>query len=64
MASLLWIVFYAALALYIGYGLVLFYHWIRWAHSALAVILSIAAYIGLGIILFVLLGGAATALVI
>ena len=62
MASLLWVVFAVTLVMYLGYGIVLAYHWIRWAHDTTAVVLSITFYLAMGAVLFVLLAGSIAAL--
>ena len=62
MSSLLWVIFSVTLAMYLGYGTVLAYHWVRWAHNTTAVVMSLIVYLAAGAILFVLLAGSIVAL--
>lgn len=56
--TLLWIIFLMAVFLYVVYGVVLAYHWIRWSGSVATTTLAIALYGGAGALLFSIMLGA------
>ncbi len=51
-APILWITFLVALGMYIVYGLVLAYHWIRWSDSMAVTSIAILTYSIVGVVLF------------
>ena len=56
--TLLWIVFLMAALLYVGYGIVLAYHWVRWSGSVATSTLAILLYGSAGAFLFSVMLGA------
>ncbi len=56
--TLLWIVFLMSALLYVGYGIVLAYHWVRWSGSVATATLAILLYGSAGAFLFSVMLGA------
>jgi len=46
LAPALWVVFFVAVVIAVGFGILLAYHWVRFSASTFATIITISAYAG------------------
>ena len=57
--DLVWICFFIALVVFVGYGIILIYHWFTYGENRAIAVSATTLYLGAGGVLFLIMLGAA-----